>query len=179
MRLIVDTTRDQFFLPQAAVRLGRYTVPKTLIARGIPPMSHRFDATLKDIVAEHPSHFALVFGLPANEPATALNVDLSTISAATDVALGYGKPIHRIVDLNFQSGPDPGLPRRLHHYNAALHDRHDLPVHSILVLLRPKADAPNLTGKLTYGDADCRLEFGYRIICLWVSLGFPFGFPTW
>src|SRR5436190_1793873 len=110
-------------------------------------MSHRFDATLKDIVAEHPSDFAAVFGLPTSESVTALNVDLSTVSAATDVALGYGDPIQQIVDLNFQSGPDTGLPGRLLSYNGILFARHIVPVRSILILLRPKADGANLTGK--------------------------------
>jgi hypothetical protein len=127
-------------------------------------MSHRFDATLKDIIAQHPADFVDVFGLPANEPVTPLNIDLSTISAATDVALAYGSPIHSVVDLNFQSGPDPGLPGRLHFYNASIHLRHDVEVLSILVLLRPKADGTNLTGKLSYGADDCRVEFGYRVI---------------
>ena len=77
-------------------------------------MSHRFDATLKDIVAQYPGDFASAFGLPNIEPASALNVDLSTVSAATDVALGMGQPIAKIFDLNFQSGPDRGLPARLH-----------------------------------------------------------------
>lgn len=130
-------------------------------------MSHRFDATLKDIVAEHPGDFAVPFGLPTNEPVTALNIDLSTISAATDVALGYGDPVRRIVDLNFQSGPDVGLPRRLLHYHAALHDRHDVPIRSILILLRPKADSASLTGKLAYREDDSWIEFGYRTIRLW------------
>src|SRR5258705_4407760 len=113
-------------------------------------MSHRFDATLKDMVARDPVAFVPVFRLPANEPATPLNVDLSTISAATDVALGFGKPLREIVDLNFQTGPDPGLPGRLLLYNAALHARYAAPVRSTLVLLRPKADAANLTGNLAY-----------------------------
>lgn len=98
---------------------------------------------------------------------TALNVDLSTISAATDVALSYGEPIQQIVDLNFQSGPDLGLPGRLLSYNGILFARYNVPVRSILVLLRPKADGTNLTGKLAYGEVECRLEFGYRIIRLW------------
>src|SRR5687767_14577077 len=115
-------------------------------------MSHPFDATLKDIVADHPADFATVFGLPTDKPAAPLNVDLSTVSAATDVALAFGDPIQEIVDLNFQSGPDAGLPGRLHLYNAALHSRHDVAISSVLVLLRPKADAPILTGKLSYGE---------------------------
>ena len=76
-------------------------------------MPHRFDATLKDLVAPYPKDFAAIFGWPVNEPATSLNVDLSTISAATDVALGFGDPLRYIVDLNFQSGPDAELLSRL------------------------------------------------------------------
>ncbi len=56
-------------------------------------MPHRFDATLKDIVAEHPSDFVKVFGLPTNARAAVLNVDLSTISAASDIVLSFGQPI--------------------------------------------------------------------------------------
>lgn len=130
-------------------------------------MSHRFDATLKSIVAERPSDFADVFGLPTGEPATPLNVDLSTVSAATDVALGFGDPIREIVDLNFQSGPDANLPGRLLMYNAALHARQEVAVRSVLVVLRPKADRPNLTGKLAYSEGEFRVEFGYRVIRLW------------
>jgi hypothetical protein len=115
-------------------------------------MSLPFDATLKSIVAERPGDFAELFHLPVGEPVTAINVDLSTISAATDVSLGFGDPIREVVGLNFQTGPDSDLPRRLHLYNAALHFRLGVRVHSILVLLRPKADASNLTGNLTYGE---------------------------
>jgi hypothetical protein len=68
--------------------------------------------------------FSLCFSLrklPAIEPAQTLNVDLSTLSAATDVALGFGDPIQEIADINFQSGPDPDVAARLHLYNAAFH----------------------------------------------------------
>jgi hypothetical protein len=130
-------------------------------------MSLPFDATLKTIVAERPGDFATVFDLPKDEAVSAINVDLSTISAATDVALAYGNPTRLIVDLNFQTGPDPVLPGRLHLYNSVLYSRYNVPVRSILVLLRPKADGPHLTGNLTYGDGRCRVEFGYEIIRLW------------
>ena len=107
-------------------------------------------ATLKEILAPRPEDFAGVFRFPPLKPALPLNVDLSTISAATDVAFGFGAPLQEIVDLNFQSGPDPTLPSRVHLYNAAFHHRYQVPVRSLIVLLRPKADAPNLSGKLTY-----------------------------
>lgn len=125
-----------------------------------------FDATLKTIVAERPGDFASVFGLPS-EPAVPVNVDLSTVSAATDVALAFGNPIREIVDLNFQTGPDANLPGRLLLYNAALHMRHSVTVRSILVLLRQKADASSLTGRLAYGENLSRVEFGYEVVRLW------------
>jgi hypothetical protein len=94
-------------------------------------------------------------------------VDLSTISAATDVAFGFGEPLQEIVDLNFQSGPDPIVPARLHLYNAAFHLRYRVPVRSVLILLRPKADAEDVTGKLAYACGRKRVEFEYDVIRMW------------
>jgi hypothetical protein len=59
-------------------------------------MSHPFDATLREIVGQTPSDSRKPFGLPAVEPAQTLNVDLSTISAATDLAIGFGDPVARV-----------------------------------------------------------------------------------
>lgn len=130
-------------------------------------MPFPFDATLKTIVAEKPGDFATIFDLPTDGPVAAINVDLSTVSAATDVALAYGEPLREVVDLNFQTGPDESLPGRLHLYNAALNFRHGVPVRSILVLLRQKADSANLTGRLTYGHERSRVEFQYEVVRLW------------
>src|ERR1700730_15372372 len=84
-------------------------------------MSHSFHATLKEIFAPCPQDFAPVFAFPPLRPAQALNVDLSRISAATDVAFGFGAPLQEIVDLNFQSGPDAKVSACLLLYNAAFH----------------------------------------------------------
>lgn len=130
-------------------------------------MAHPFDATLKDIVSQRPDDLREPFGLPALAPAQALNVDLSTISAATDVAIGFGEPVQEIVDLNFQSGPDPTVASRLHLYNAALQLKFQVPVGSILVLLRPKAATPGLSGKLSYISGGKRVSFPYDVIRLW------------
>jgi hypothetical protein len=109
-----------------------------------------FDATLKDIVPDHAAEYAGVFRLPKHKPVTPLNVDLSTLSAASDVAFGYGEPLDEIVDINFQSGGDPFADWRFHLYNAALGHHFHVPVRSVAVLLRPAADHPNLTGTLHY-----------------------------
>jgi hypothetical protein len=139
-------------------------------------MSHPFDATLKDVLAQDPKDFESVsaFGLPKIAPARALNVDLSTISAATDVAFGFGEPLQEIVDLNFQSGPDTSLADRLLLYHAAYRLRYGVPVRSVAILLRPKADSPNLTGKLSYVAGGKRLEFEYDVVRLWREPVEPF-----
>ena len=129
-------------------------------------MPFRYDATLKDL-AQNAAEFAAAFGLPTYGPARSLNVDLSAISAATDAVIGFGDPIREIADINFQSGPDSRLPGRILLYNALLHLRFDVPVRSVVILLRPKADATALTGKLSYGDVAHRLEFGYEVVRLW------------
>ncbi len=137
-------------------------------------MPFPFDATLKDIVQDHAPEFSPAFGLPRDGPVAALNVDLSTLSAATDVALGYGEPLREVVDLNFQSGADPEVPWRAHLYNAAFGHRLHVPVSSILVLLRQAADHPNLTGKVHYGRGATRVQFNYKVIRLWQRPVKPF-----
>ena len=137
-------------------------------------MPHPFDATLKEIFSPRPEDFALVFRFPPLRPAQALNVDLSTISAATDVAFGFGAPLQEIVDLNFQSGPDATVAARLHLYNAAFHLRYQVPVRSVAILLRPKADTPDLTGKLAYACAGKRVEFDYELVRMWKEPVDPF-----
>src|SRR5207237_430443 len=84
----------------------------------------------------------LTVNLPTGVPIEPLNVDLSTLSAATDVVLGFGDPVAEVVDLNFQSGPDRDLDSRILLYAAALYHRYGVPVRSLLILLRPAAHSP-------------------------------------
>jgi hypothetical protein len=119
------------------------------------------------VVRDRPADYETEFDLPRQGPVTPLNVDLSTLSAATDVALGYGEPLREIFDLNFQSGCDPFVDRRVHLYNAVFGHRYHVEVRSLLILLRPKADHPNLTGKLSYGKGDTSVKFRYKIIRMW------------
>ena len=130
-------------------------------------MSHPFDATLKDILGRSAADLAPVLHLPTNVPARILNIDLSTVSAATDVAFGFGDPLQEIVDVNFQSGPDAYIASRLLLYNAAYHNRYPVPVRSILILLRASADLAVLTGQLSYHSGGTRVQFEYEMIRMW------------
>jgi hypothetical protein len=132
-------------------------------------MPLRFDATLKDLARRHPGDYASTFRLGSPSDVRALNVDLSVISAATDVVLGHGDPLRSIVDLNFQSGLDPNLAARICLYNASLYYRFGVPVHSVVILLRPAADHPHITGRLVYTSYPRRgkLDFRYEVFRIW------------
>ena len=104
--------------------------------------------------------------LPSSGPVEILTPDLSTLTAFTDVVLRTGDSL---LHLDFQSGPDPTLPRRILLYNVLLHDGYGLPVHSIVILLRPRADRGDLTGTLSYAARPGRghLDFAFEVIRLW------------
>lgn len=132
-------------------------------------MPLRFDATLKDLARRHPGDYVSTFRLGNARDIRALNVDLPVISAATDVVLGHGDPLRSVLDLNFQSGPEANLAGRLCLYNSSLYYRFGVPVHSVVILLRPVADHPNVTGRLVYTGQPRRgkLEFRYEVFRIW------------
>jgi hypothetical protein len=70
--------------------------------------------------------------------------------------------------------PDPDVAARLHLYNAAFHLKYRVPVRSILVLLRPKAQTAGLTGKLSYVCGGNRVNFQYDVVRLWRESVQPF-----
>jgi predicted transposase YdaD len=128
-----------------------------------------FDATLKDIVHRHTADFEAVFRLTGPAPGAVVNVDLSTITAASDVVIGYGRPPVALVDLNFQAGRDRHLADRVLLYNALLRHRYHVPVHSFVVLLRRAADDRTLTGRLRYRAVPRRgkMDFSFEVARLW------------
>jgi hypothetical protein len=60
-------------------------------------MPYPFDATLKNILSLRPEDCVPAFDLPRASPAQTLNVDLSTISAATDVAFGFRRSVAFVI----------------------------------------------------------------------------------
>jgi hypothetical protein len=132
-------------------------------------MSLPFDATLKDLVQSYPRDWLAALGLPAGGPVAAVNVDLSTVSAATDAVFALGDPPASYLTLDFQSGRDPGLARRILVYNVLLHQRFRVPVHSVVVLLRRAADDTALDGAVRYETQPGRggLDFRFEVVRLW------------
>ncbi len=132
-------------------------------------MSKPYDATLKAMLEASPADWPRLAGFPV-ERVEVIDADVSTVTAATDKVLRLSGEMNAIMHFDFQAGPNAGLPRRVHCYNALLEVRHGLPVHSVVVLLRPQADLRSISGRyerLFPGVADPYLSFRYQVLRVW------------
>ncbi len=132
-------------------------------------MAKPFDATLKGLVEQFPHDWLAQFAGPATGAVEVVDADLSTVTAQADRVLLVRDSEPWIFHLELQSSRDPSLARRMLRYHALLHHRHGLPVHSLVLLLRPEADDTHLTGEVAYrsprGRGGLRLEF--EVARLW------------
>jgi predicted transposase YdaD len=127
-------------------------------------MSKPFDATLKELVTGHPVDWLTQLGVPVTAPPEVLNVDLSTVSAAADALIRVGETV---VHIDVESGPDDFRPRRMLLYNVLAHHHTGLPVHSVVVLLRPNAGNVHEDG-LDYAPLPGgSVSFRYRVVRAW------------
>lgn len=129
----------------------------------------KFDATLKDLLEAGPADWLRWFGLPIGEEVRLVDADLSTVSTLADKVIWVGGVKPYILHLEFQASRESLLGRRLIKYNVLLVDRHEVPVHTLVVLLRPAADASDLTGQFQTHLHDGRriLNFDYDVVRLW------------
>jgi len=135
-------------------------------------MAMTFDATLKDMGRESPDGFLAAFDRPPSSPVKLLNVDLSTVTTAADVILGLGDPLQEIIQLDFQSSAAAWKHGDLLVYNALLFAHYHVPVHTVIILLRPEAAHANLNGVLRYAPrpGGGSMEFSYEVVRLWERL---------
>jgi hypothetical protein len=132
-------------------------------------MAMTFDATLKDMGRESPQGFLAAFDRPPAGPVRLLNVDLSTVTTAADLILGLGEPLAEIVQLDFQSSAAAWKHADEMAYNALLFAHYHVPVHTLLILLRPQAAHANLNGVVRYAPRPGRgrMDFAYEVVRLW------------
>jgi hypothetical protein len=132
-------------------------------------MAMTFDATLKDMGRDSPQGFLAAFDRPPALPVKLLNVDLSTVTTAADLVLGLGEPLEEIVQLDFQSSAAAWKHADLLVYHALLFAHYHVPVHTVIILLRPEAAHANVNGVIRYAPRPGRgrMEFGYEVIPLW------------
>jgi predicted transposase YdaD len=129
-----------------------------------------FDPTVKVLVETEPTSWPEILGRPRG-PTTVIDADIATVSGAADKVLRVAADTPYLLHLEFVSGHDTArLPRKLHVRNGLLEDRHDLRVRSCVVVLRPEADSPQLTGRYErrFPDEDEEyLKFRYQVLRVW------------
>lgn len=132
-------------------------------------MAVTFDATLKQMGRDSPHGFLAAFDRPTSLPIKLLNVDLSTVTTATDLVVGLGGPLAEIFHLEFQSSAAAWKHADLMAYHALLFAHYHVPVHTVILLLRPEAAHTNVSGAIAYAPRPGRgkKEFGYEVVRLW------------
>jgi hypothetical protein len=118
---------------------------------------------------QSPQGFLTAFDRPPTGPVKLLNVDLSTVTTAADLILRLGDPLHEIVHLDFQSSAAAWKHADLLVYNALLFAHYHVPVHTLVLLLRPEAAHANLSGVIGYAPRPGRgsMHFSYEVVRLW------------
>jgi hypothetical protein len=132
-------------------------------------MAMTFDATLKDMGRDSPKGFLAAFDRRPSLPVKLLNVDLSTVTTAADLILGLGEPLEEIIQLDFQSSAAAWKHADLMVYNALLFAHNHVPVHTVVILLRPEAAHSSLNGSIRYAPRPERgkMDFTYEVVRLW------------
>jgi predicted transposase YdaD len=129
-----------------------------------------YDPTLKTLVETSPPDWLPLLALPP-APVVVIDADIATvISGAADKVLLVQGDLSYLLHLDFEAGHySARVPGRLRLYNTVLDYRHDLLVRSVLVLLHPRADSPQLTGELrrAFPNEPPYGLFRYRVLRVW------------
>jgi hypothetical protein len=131
----------------------------------------RFDVTLKDLIEDDALSWARRFSTSSVRSAALLDADVSTITAAADkVRRVEGDRGASLLNIEAEARHAADAPDRMLLYSTVLRHRHELPVQSVLLLLRREANASNLTGVLEVIGLDAAapyLTFRYQVVRLW------------
>ena len=128
-----------------------------------------YDVSVSYLIEFDPHGWLDWLGLPADGPVESIESDVGTVLAEVDKVLRIDGSTPRLAHIELQSSYDPLLPSRLLQYHALLHHRHQMRIETTVVLLRPEADGPGLTGQLELpaGPDGPSVTFRYRVFRLW------------
>lgn len=132
-------------------------------------MPNPFDETLKHLVESQPNAWLEFVGW-SGAKVEVIDADLSTLAAEADKVLKITAPTPSLAHLEFQSSYDAALGERTLLYNVLLRHRHALPVRSVVLLLRKKADGAQMTGAVRHADPEDGTllhDFRYRVVRVW------------
>ncbi len=132
-------------------------------------MATPFDATTKELVRFQPADWLALLGLPP-EPCELIDTDLATVSTEVDRLIQVNSASPYLVHIEFQAGHDGhAVPGRMLRYNVLASEQTGLHTLSFVILLRPEADSPALSGRVERGRASASpyLTFRYDVVRLW------------
>jgi predicted transposase YdaD len=133
------------------------------------PLSKRFDATTKELLERHPrAWLEFLLGCKLGN-VRVVDADLSTFTSDADKVFRIGGRKPWMVHKELVSSSGSKLALRTQRYNILVRCRHELPVQSVIVLLRRKADSPGLSEELQDFLPSGRLYhyFRYNIVRIW------------
>ncbi len=132
------------------------------------PRHKPFDVSPKAIAEQYPADWLRLLGWPADD-VKVIESDVATISGAADKVIRVGGSEPWLAIFEFMSVYKAMVPERLHWHSTLLKYRHQMLARSVVVLLRPQADGPILTGEYTeaFAKEDPYLTFHYRVLRLW------------
>jgi hypothetical protein len=136
-------------------------------------MRKKYDATLRELYELEPANWMEFLGIPFPDPDLVQVVDsnVSTVSAEADKVVRIGGPNPKIVHTEFLSSRNPAQAEQALWYNVLLSHKHRVPVRSVIVLLRPEADGPELTGSLErfFPGRGPNLRFWFDVVRVWLE----------
>src|SRR5580692_7903625 len=128
-------------------------------------MHKPFDVSPKAISEALRREWLEFLGWP-DEDVNVVDADVAAVSGAVDKVFRAGGSRPWLAMLEFMSSYKAFVDERLHWHATLIGHRHKLLVRSVVVLLRPEADGPNLTG--TYVEAfpgeETHITFRYRVL---------------
>lgn len=134
-------------------------------------MPKQFDATLNSMIDLRASQwadcFARITGSPPGE-CSSLDTDLATTLQADRIFKISGEHEY-LIHLELQANPRLGVPAELMRYNIFIDHQHALPVETVLILLRKKAQASDITGEFIRSSVTGRMisRFHYHVERVW------------
>ena len=134
-------------------------------------MTKPFDATLNRMIDVRPEEWAACFakitGIPPG-PSVSIDNDLATAVQADKIFRIDGER-PSMLHLEFLASSRLGIPAGLMRYNVLAGHQYDYPVETVLLLLRPRAWASDMTGTFRRLGASGNLihQFHYHVERVW------------
>jgi predicted transposase YdaD len=129
------------------------------------------DSISRELIDLGPAAWLEFLGIPVPDPdqVDVIDSNVSTVTAEADKVIRIGGPQPRIVHAEILAGRDLTLQERAHWNNTLLRRRHRVPVWTTVVLLRPAADGPELTGiyEESFPGKGRSLWFAHDVIRVW------------